>query len=78
MSSANVLEVAKFPAGLLCSCTAERINPIRGAGYRLRRFLPVLKRVSFPYILLNSCVYFHSSYFDRMRCVVFSVDVDKL
>jgi hypothetical protein len=26
----DVLEVAKFQAGVLCSCRVERINPIRG------------------------------------------------
>jgi hypothetical protein len=36
MASANVLEFAKFQAGLLHSCTVERINPIRGAVYGIK------------------------------------------
>jgi hypothetical protein len=37
--SVNILEVAKFQAGLLCSCRVERIDPILGANYMFRRLI---------------------------------------
>jgi hypothetical protein len=39
MSSANVLEVVEFQAGLLCSYRVEKINPIPGADYGFRWLL---------------------------------------
>jgi hypothetical protein len=58
----DVSEVAKFQAGLLCSCGVERINPVRGAGYGLRWWVSSCKEET----LLSVLLHFHSSYFDRM------------
>jgi hypothetical protein len=44
MSSTNGLEVAKCQAGQFCSCRAERINSIRGAGCGFRLLISFRNR----------------------------------
>jgi hypothetical protein len=60
MLAANVLEAVKFQACLLlCSCRVERINPIRGVGYRFSWLLSFRTEETL-YILQKSCIYFQS------------------